>query len=305
MPRLAEPQGQTPLTDREREVLAHRAAGRPIDEIAALLVVESRTVRFHLRKLYAKLGIAGRSQVARQRALAAHAQRLGLIPSHLPEELARRLDAIKEQSDALARQSAALFGATVRTLCATLEQRSPPTFGHSRRVALTAELLAGALRLSPMDTEKLHVAGLLHDVGKIGVPEAVLTKVGRLSDDEFALICRHVTLSRQILEQLAYPPGYEDLPLIVGQHHERPDGSGYPDGLRGETITLGARILTVADVYDALMMYRPYKPAMSPDQALTFLRTSAGRGALDPTVVSALASRQAEIERACAPSRAA
>src|SRR5688572_1600736 len=106
--RLPEAQGRTPqapqttLTDREREVLALRAAGHSIDEIAALLFVESRTVRFHLRKLYAKLGISGHSQVARQRALAAHAQRLGLIPAHLPEELARQLDALREQSDALA-----------------------------------------------------------------------------------------------------------------------------------------------------------------------------------------------------------
>ena len=305
MSRLPEAQGQTLLTDREREVLALRADGRSIDEIAALLFVESRTVRFHLRKLYAKLGISAQSQVARQRALAAHAQHLGLIPSHLPEELARQLDAIREQSDALARQGAALFNATVRTLCTTLEQRSPPTFGHSRRVALTAEILAVPLRLSATEAEKLHIAGLLHDIGKVGIREAVLTKVGRLSDDEFAHMRLHVSLSRQILEQLAYPPGYEDLPVIVGQHHERPNGTGFPDALSGDAITLGARILCVADVYDALRMHRPYKPAMGPEQALAFLKDATNDGALDPSVVAAFESRHAEIERATAPTRAA
>ena len=290
--------GHPALTEREREVLSQRAAGRSVADIAATLVVEPRTVRFHLRKLYEKLGIAGSSQVARQRALAEHAQRLGLTATSLADALAR-------QADAFARQSAALFNATVRTLATTIEQRSPPTFQHSRRVALTVEILAVALGLPPIEVEKLHIAGLLHDIGKIGVREAVLTKYGRLDDAEFADIKRHVSLSRQILEQVAYPAGYEDIPVMVGQHHEKLNGSGYPDALSGDAISLGGRILTAADVYDALMMQRPYKPAMSLEQARDFLRGAADRGELDPTVVSALESRQTEIERACAPSRAA
>jgi HD-GYP domain-containing protein (c-di-GMP phosphodiesterase class II) len=279
------------LTGREREVLAHRAVGRSINEIAAALVVEPRTVRFHLRKLYTKLGVVGRSQVARQHALADHARVRGLMSGPL--------------EDMLARQADALFRSTLRTLVTTIEQRSLPTFQHSHRVALTADILGTALRLPAHEVEKLHAAGLLHDIGKVGVPEAVLTKHGRLDDAEFALIQQHVIISRQILEQVAYPSGWEDLPLIVGQHHERLSGRGYPDALSGDSICLGARILAVADVYDALRISWPPRRAFEPEAARTFLRSAANRGDLDVAVVSAFETRQGEIERACAPSRVA
>jgi putative nucleotidyltransferase with HDIG domain len=196
-----------------------------------------------------------------------------------------------------------MFASTVQVLATTLDRRNPETAGHSKRVSLIAEILARRMGLSPLEVEKLRYAGLLHDVGKIGVPEAVLTKPGKLTDEEFFQIKRHAATTREILDQIQFLEGYEDIPRMAGQHHEKLSGTGYPLGEFGEAISLGGRLLAVADIYDALRQKRVYKPAMSIEQALGILHSDMNRGDLDPMAVALLEQCLDEVERACEPLR--
>ncbi|MGH7477350.1 MAG: HD domain-containing phosphohydrolase [Longimicrobiales bacterium] len=162
-----------------------------------------------------------------------------------------------------------------------IEGKDPYTLGHSRRVADYAARLAVALGIDGHDLSWLKVGAFLHDVGKTVVPSSVLTKGGALSDDEWDLMRRHSIVGDQIVTGLDLP--YDVAPL-VRHHHERWDGEGYPDRLAGEGIPLLARVLTVADVYDALTTERHYRGAFEPSQAIRILRTEAGRS-LDPSLV--------------------
>jgi putative nucleotidyltransferase with HDIG domain len=211
--------------------------------------------------------------------------------------------AIAVQNAYLVEQTKDMFTSTVQVLATTLDRRNPETAGHSQRVAISAEILARRFKLPPIEVEKVRIAGLLHDIGKIGVPEAVLNKNGKLDDEEFAQIRRHAAITREILEQIRFLEGYEDITIMAGQHHEKLSGKGYPLGAAGDAITLGGRLLAVADIYDALRQRRVYKPPMSVAQALGILHGDTERGDLDPQAVALLEQCLEEIELVCGPLR--
>jgi putative nucleotidyltransferase with HDIG domain len=143
--------------------------------------------------------------------------------------------------------------------------------------------LGRELGLSPDEIDTLHRGGLLHDIGKIGVPPSILDKPGKLTEEEFAVMRRHPSKGAEILESI---PSLQKVIPIVSQHHERFDGKGYPNGLAGESISLLARIFAVADVVDALLSDRPYRPAWSREKVLAHTRENAGQQ-FDPKVVDA------------------
>jgi HD domain len=161
--------------------------------------------------------------------------------------------------------NSAIFVALARLL----EIRDPDTAIHSARVAIFSRDIAEAIGLSQDEQSRIHLAGLLHDVGKVGVPDDVLLKPGRLSDDERLAMERHARFSA---EALAGIPGFGDLARMVYAHHERLDGSGYPEGTQGDDIPLGARILAVADTFEAITSNRPYRTARSREVALSILK---------------------------------
>ncbi|HSE94032.1 MAG TPA: HD-GYP domain-containing protein [Methylomirabilota bacterium] len=202
----------------------------------------------------------------------------------------RRLNAAYAQTLRYAEDVRHLYQRTQRAisqsllgLANALEAKDPYTRGHSERVGDWSRRLAGMLELSPAEVESVAQAGLLHDIGKIGVPEAVLGKRGPLDPDEWAYMRRHPLVGAQIVAPFEFlAPGA----LVIRHHHERWDGSGYPDGLAGPRIPLGARIVAVADVYDALTSTRPYRAALSHPAAIDHLLVEAGR-TLDAHVVAA------------------
>jgi len=158
-------------------------------------------------------------------------------------------------------------------LANALEAKDVYTRGHSERVAALARRIALAAGVPPAAADVIAQAGLLHDLGKIGIPENVLRKPGPLSDEEWAVMRRHPVVGAQIVSPLEF---FAAGAVIVRHHHERHDGSGYPDGLRGEQIPLGARIVAVADVYDALTSDRPYRPRLARADVVRHLESEAG-----------------------------
>jgi len=159
-------------------------------------------------------------------------------------------------------------------LANALEAKDVYTRGHSERVAALARRIALAAGVAPGAADTIAQAGLLHDLGKIAIPEGVLRKPGPLSEEEWAVMRRHPIVGAQIVAPLEF---FADGAVIVRHHHERHDGSGYPDGLRGELIPLGARIVAVADVYDALTSDRPYRPRLARAEAVRRLDAEAGQ----------------------------
>jgi putative nucleotidyltransferase with HDIG domain len=178
----------------------------------------------------------------------------------------------------------AFLGARVRVLMARLEAKDVSTEEHTRRVAEWAVQIGEQLGLAPGRLRDLALAGLLHDIGKLSTPHAILTKPGRLTDAEMDVIKRHPVHGDDLARELGYP---EQIRRGVRGHHERLDGSGYPDGLRGEQIDLETRILAVADVWDALVSPRVYRGAWTPERAMALLVDEAGTG-FDERCVGAL-----------------
>ena len=200
----------------------------------------------------------------------------------------RRLNAAYQQSLRYAEDVRALYQQLQRGiyqsllgLANALEAKDVYTRGHSERVGAMSRRLALKLGLSAAEAEIVARAGLLHDIGKIGVPEAILRKPGPLSPDEWAQMRGHPVIGAQIVAPFEF---FTVGATMIRHHHERMDGSGYPDGLRAQAIPLGARIVAVADVYDALTSDRPYRPAMSPREACINLEAEAG-ASLDEEVV--------------------
>jgi putative nucleotidyltransferase with HDIG domain len=184
----------------------------------------------------------------------------------------------------LVAEEEAFLGARVRVLMARLEAKDVSTEEHTRRVAEFAVQIGEHLGLAPGRLRDLALAGLLHDIGKLSTPDAILTKPGRLTDAEMDVIKRHPGHGEQLARELGYP---EQLRRPVRGHHERLDGSGYPDGLRGDEIDLESRILAVADVWDALVSPRVYRGAWTPGRAMALLVEESGTG-FDPRCVAAL-----------------
>lgn len=170
-----------------------------------------------------------------------------------------------------------------QALINAMEAKSPYLRGHSHRVAAVAATVAAELGLAEHSIEQVRLAGHLHDVGKIGVREAVLDKPGRLTAEEFAHVKEHVSIGLNILSPLPLGPALD----FIAHHHERIDGSGYPGGLSGDAVSLGGRILGAADALDALTSPRAYRQAMEVDEALAWLASMGARG-ICPTVLPAL-----------------
>ena len=172
---------------------------------------------------------------------------------------------------------------TIRVLSHAVEARDPYTAGHQRRVTFLAEAIAVELGLPPEKIECLHMAGLVHDIGKISIPAEILSKPSTLTRPEYALLKTHVQKGYEILKSVDFP---WPLAEIVHQHHERMDGSGYPQGLRGDEIFVESRILAVADTMEAMSSHRPYRPALGMEVALGEIERDNG-GTYDPKVVAA------------------
>ena len=154
---------------------------------------------------------------------------------------------------------------TLQAMAAAVETRDPYMVGHQRRVTNLACAIATEMNLSNRRINGISMAGMIHDIGKIAVPEAILTKPTKLTESEFIMIKTHPQVGYEILKEIEFP---WPIAQIILQHHERMDGSGYPHGLSGEEILLEARILMVADVLEAISSNRPYRPAHSIDIAL-------------------------------------
>lgn len=169
----------------------------------------------------------------------------------------------------------------VDALVATIELRDAYTKGHSRRVAYLAAQLATTLQLEDSEVQNVYFAGLVHDLGKIGIPDVVLLKPDRLTVAEYALVQQHSALSGVILERIET---WRHLIPLVRHHHERMDGKGYPDNLVGEEIPLGARILAIADIYDALTSRRVYRDGMDSDSATALMIKMVDEGHIDPVL---------------------
>ena len=180
-----------------------------------------------------------------------------------------------------------LWVSLVETLAATVDARDQQTAGHSRRVTRYAEVIAAAMGMTPAEIERVRTAGLLHDYGKIAVRDRFLQKAGKLDDAEFAYMKAHAEKTGEFLRHLRFPQDMRDVPLMAAQHHERMDGKGYPLGLGGDQIHVGARIVAAADVFDALTAPRYYKPAYPIAKTMEIMRSMAGEH-LDPTVFAAV-----------------
>src|SRR5436305_2592238 len=176
--------------------------------------------------------------------------------------------------------------ATLEALVNALEAKDPYMRGHSARVADLSATIAHELGMSDEDVEHVRVAGRLHDIGKIGTRESVLNKQGALAAEEFEHVKQHVLIGSQILAPLSH---LGDIMPAVRAHHERWDGTGYPDGLRGEAIPLAARIIAAVEVYDALSTSRAYQEKMTAEHAVQRMADLSGT-VLDPAVYDALAT---------------
>jgi HD-GYP domain-containing protein (c-di-GMP phosphodiesterase class II) len=174
---------------------------------------------------------------------------------------------------------------TIRALADALDAKCDYTSGHSVRVSRLSVAIGRCLGVADEDLKEIEIGGILHDIGKIGVPESILWKPGVLNDDERLIMSHHPVMSAQIVGDLN---GMSQARRYVLHHHEFIDGSGYPDHLVGEAIPLGARIILVADAYDAMTTDRPYRKSIGHERALAELRKHAGTQ-FDPKVVEALA----------------
>ena len=164
------------------------------------------------------------------------------------------------------------FNSILRVLAASIDARDPLTAGHSEKVTEYSLGIARELGISEDYCEVIGIAGLLHDYGKLGVRDDILKKPGVLTTEEHSGIKSHASKTKSILDQMNFNGNYSEIPLLAGAHHEKIDGSGYPNGLKGEEIPLGARIIAVADVFEALTAKRHYRDPMPVDEAIRHLR---------------------------------
>jgi len=186
-----------------------------------------------------------------------------------------------------------LYLKVVETLAMAVDAKDQVTHGHVRRVQTYALELARTIGVAdPLEVRAIEAAALLHDMGKLAIPEHILNKPGKLTHDEYERMKLHAPLGADMLSAVDFP--YPVVP-IVRHHHENWDGTGYPDGLQAEAIPVGARILSVVDCYDALRSHRPYRRALSAEQAMAIIRERRGT-MYDPAVVDAFVSIQATIE---------
>jgi putative nucleotidyltransferase with HDIG domain len=188
---------------------------------------------------------------------------------------------LEEQVDSARSKIMSYYEGTVNALNHTIDAKDRYTYSHSKRVAQLSSALAEALGLEEKTIKEIEHAASIHDIGKIGVDELILKKNGALTDDEYIEIKKHPAIGARIVQ--AVPFLEEAIPVIL-YHHERYDGTGYPEGIGGESIPLSARIVMVADAIDAMMNSRPYRDALSPEKVFNELRDNSG-SQFDPEVV--------------------
>lgn len=194
---------------------------------------------------------------------------LQVIVDDRTKELREALESLRESQQ----KYASVMQETIRAISMTIEKRDPLTAGHQWRVSLIALEIAREMGMDADRIEGLRLAAMVHDIGNIYVPVDILTRPGPLSDIEFSLVKTHSQVGSDIMRQVNFPWPVAE---AIFQHHERMDGSGYPRGLKGEDILLEARVIGVADVVEAMVSHRPYRPAPGLDQALAEIRQGAG-----------------------------
>ncbi len=204
----------------------------------------------------------------------------------------RRLKQQRQQSS----DAASLHLRTIETLALAIEARDQPTSLNPRRVQVYCVEMAKAMGLAPTQVEAIRAASLLYDIGEMAVPENIILKPGPLTPDEYEKVKIHPAVGAEILDRVRFP--YPVAPIVLA-HHERWDGGGYPHGLRGEAIPIGARILSVADAFDALISARHHRSALGVAEALAHFKAESGR-AYDPKVVAILQQRYRDWERLAA-----
>jgi HD-GYP domain-containing protein (c-di-GMP phosphodiesterase class II) len=200
--------------------------------------------------------------------------------NYMTGELERYVERLKQA----AQENHELFLSSIRMIAAAVDEKDPYTHGHAERVTRYSVLIASEMKLPDDDVYRVKISAVLHDVGKIGIEDRILKKPGALTPDEYEIMKGHTTKGANIVR--AVPRLREMIPGIE-LHHESLDGKGYPHGLKGEEIPLMARIISVADTFDAMTTHRPYQTAMDPSVAVNFIQSQAGRR-FDPTVTSAL-----------------
>ena len=200
--------------------------------------------------------------------------------NNMANDIERHVEHLKQA----ATENKELFLGSIRMLSAAIDEKDPYTQGHSGRVAKYASIMGEHLGLNAEELDRLRISALLHDVGKIGIDDRVLKKPGRLTDDEYALMKQHTIKGANIMRPLSQ---LKDVLPGIELHHERLDGKGYPYGLSGDDIPLMARIISVADTFDAITTNRPYQSAMDMDYAVERIRSLA-ESSFDPIVVAAL-----------------
>ena len=188
----------------------------------------------------------------------------------------RSLVKLKLHTDELERAESVLF-----SLARSIEGKDPYTHGHCERLSNYAAALGERLGLPEDQIVALRRAGVVHDIGKVAVPDAILLKPGRLTEDEWKLVREHAAVGERICEPLK---SFRLVLPIIRHHHEKGDGSGYPDGLRGDAIPITARVMQVVDVFDALTTDRPYKKAFTTAEALATMKEEVGKGWWDPRI---------------------
>jgi putative two-component system response regulator len=188
----------------------------------------------------------------------------------------RSLLKLKLRTDELERAESVLF-----TLARSIEGKDPYTHGHCERLAEYSARLGEQLNLPEEQLVALRRAGIVHDVGKVAIPDAILLKPGRLTPEEWTIIREHSVIGERICAPLK---SFRLVLPIIRHHHEKLDGSGYPDGLRGDAIPVAARVLQIVDVYDALTTERPYKKAFSIADALETMKQEVSKGWWDPHI---------------------
>ena len=199
----------------------------------------------------------------------------------------KHLDKIKEHSKPESIRYGKLkktMRQTVQAIAHICELKDPYTAGHQKRVAYIARAIAEHLNLDEFHIDEIYTAGLLHDVGKVTIPSEILSKPGDLSTQEMALVQQHTIAGFDILKNIDFPWNVKNL---VVMHHERLDGSGYPNKYSMNEIPLGARIISVADVFEAVTSFRPYRPALGLNKGIEVLKEEAQNKRLDQIIVSA------------------
>lgn len=173
----------------------------------------------------------------------------------------------------------------IMAIANTIEAKDVVTNGHINRVAFWSQKIGGRLGLSFDELEILRKGAILHDIGKVGIPDEILNKPGALTKEEFDIMKTHTIIGEKIIKSLK---SFENIRSIIKHHHEKLDGSGYPDGLKDPQIDVYTRIIAIVDIYDALTMDRPYRKAMSVEKAFSILDEDTSKGLLDSSIVEIL-----------------